>query len=320
MTMKCDITWNVLSLPQWEEKFATISRSNILQSYDYALATCKLNRQSARWGLIKIDGAEAGLVQIIEARVAFGVFHALILDRGPLWFEGFGGAAHIVAFFTEFNHQFPSRWGRKRRIIPEIGQSATAHKILLQAGLKDQNKTPYQTLWWNIVQSEDDLRQNLSKSWLKSLKKSEKSDIEVIWDDKLQFFDEFKLNYVMDKQLKRYENISPQLLDNLASLPTHQTPIVTGRAIRENKCIASVLFLKHGACATYQVGWTTDEGRKYCAHHALLWQTQFMYDAYGIQTLDLGGITEDDPDCKKGLNKFKKGTGAKAVTLIGQYA
>lgn len=320
MGVTCEILWNVLSLPQWQEKFQTIARSNILQSYDYALATCKLNRQSARWGLIKINGAEAGLVQIIEARTAFGLLHALILDRGPLWFDNFGSAVHIAAFFQALNTEFPIRWGRKRRIIPEVDNSPAAQKLLLQTGLKEQKSHNYQTLWWDIAQKEEDLRQNLSKSWIKSLKKSQNSNIEVVWDDKLKFFNEFKLNYEVDKQMKGYENISPQLLDNFASLPTRPSPIVIGKAMKEGQCIAGVLFLKHGSCATYQVGWTSAAGRQYCAHHALLWNAQFMYDTYGIKTLDLGGITDGDTGHETGLAKFKKGTGASLTTLVGQYA
>ena len=65
--MLCEIQWNSLSVEAWESRFAAIARSNILQSYDYALASAKLNRQRARWGLIMMDGKEAGLVQILEA-------------------------------------------------------------------------------------------------------------------------------------------------------------------------------------------------------------------------------------------------------------
>jgi hypothetical protein len=48
--MKCEIIWNSLSLEEWDARFEKIQRSNILQSYDYAIANAKANKQSARWG------------------------------------------------------------------------------------------------------------------------------------------------------------------------------------------------------------------------------------------------------------------------------
>jgi len=312
----CEIRWNVLSLDEWQERFSQISQSNILQSYEYAIATCRLNKQSARWGLIEIDGKEAGLVQLIEAKTLFGLFHALILDRGPLWFEGFGSAIHVSSFFTELNRQFPKRCGRKRRIIPELEAFDASHQMLVQTGFEQQNTPKYQTLWWNIAEKEEYLRQNLSNSWKKSLKKAENSDLSCEWDGNIEYYAEFKQKYLEDKQNRQYEGISPQLLDNIASLSPNTTPIVILKAVKDGDVIAAMLFLKHGQCATYQIGWTSEVGRKTCAHHFLLWQARLMYDRDDIHKIDLGGINDQEA----GITKFKTGTGAKKVTLIGQYS
>lgn len=314
--INCEIKWNILPLGEWQKRFNQISQSNILQSYDYAIATCRLNKQSARWGLIKIDGQEAGLVQIIEARALFSLFHAVILDRGPLWFDGFGSAIHVSSFFTEIDKQFPKRWGRKRRIIPELEQSDTTHKILVQIGFEIKNLPKYQTLWWNITGKEDFLYQNLSNSWKKSLKKAENSKISYEFDDDIEYYAEFKLKYLKDKQNRQYEGVSPQLLDNIASLSPNKTPIVILKAMENDTVIASMLFLKHGQCATYQIGWTSEAGRKTCAHHFLLWQARLMYDRDGINRIDLGGINDQEA----GITKFKTGTGATAITFVGQYS
>ena len=76
--MKCEIIWNKLTVAEWEQRFDSVKRSNILQDYSYAKACRKLNRQSARWGLIMIDGVESGIVQIIEAGFFFNFFHGVI--------------------------------------------------------------------------------------------------------------------------------------------------------------------------------------------------------------------------------------------------
>jgi len=314
--MDCKIHWNILSLEEWEGLFASIPQSNVLQSYEYAIATCRVNRQSARWGLIKINNKNAGLVQIIEAKALWGLFHGIILDRGPLWFDGFGSAAHIAAFFEQFNLEFPNRLGRKKRIIPEIPHGVTADKIIQQNGFKPQTTPPYKTLWWNISLNSQILYEKTSNSWRKSLKKAQNSNLSIELDENLSYFDEFKAIYMLDRQNKSYENISPQLLDELASLSPKHKNMVIMKARIDKECIAAMLFLKHGQCATYQIGWTTDKGRQYCAHHLLLWEARMLYDRFNIHTLDLGGIN----DTQAGLTKFKTGTGAKEEILLGHYS
>lgn len=315
--MLCEIQWNSLSVEAWESRFAAIARSNILQSYDYALASAKLNRQRARWGLIMMDGKEAGLVQILEAGILKNLFHAVILDRGPLWFEGYGGAAHIKLFFDEINRQFPVRWGRKRRFLPEVQQGPAANQILKQTGLQCANdQVPYQTLWWDLTLEEDEARNALRPNWHGSLKKAEKTGMVIEWDAAGLFYPWLRKEYEKDKKLRGYGGPAPQLLDNLAMARPESNNMIIGKASFEGRPIAGILLIKHGQAATYQVGWSSDEGRKYCAHHLLLWQARFILNQQGITQLDLGGINDDTA---AGIKKFKTGTGALPYMLTGHY-
>lgn len=319
--MKCEILWNKLALKDWQDRFREIPRSNILQSYDYALAAAKTNRQTARWGLILINGQEAGLVQIMEAKILWGGFHALMLDRGPLWFDDFGGAAHIQAFFKEINRQFPKRFGRKRRVLPEIEDGLAAQGILKQCGLsKKEDQTGYQSLWWDLKISEEEAYQALKSNWRGSLEKAKKAALtgalKIEWDTGLKFYLWLKTQYAIDKAIRGYNGISPQLLDNLAAIAPRGT-IMVGKVSYAGEDIAGVLFLKHGQSATYQIGWSSDKGRQFCAHHLLLWGARDELIKQGIQDLDLGGIN-DDPSAE-GLTKFKTRTGAVPYKLVGQY-
>ena len=320
--MICEIQWNVLSLEEWEKRFNVIPRSNILQSYNYAKAAAATHRQKARWGLILIDGQEAGLVQLMEASVLWRLFHAVILDRGPLWFDGFGHAVHLKLFFDEFNRQFPLRFGRKRRILPEMDHGVAAHQMMLQAGLKQgADVIPYQTLWWDLTIKDEAARQALRSNWRGSLQKAEKfmaeGDIKLDWDRTGKFYSWLKRQYKIDKAVRGYKGISPQLLDNLAAFSTNTPFIVIGKVKIADENVAAVLFLLHGQSATYQIGWSSDKGRKYCAHHLLLWQARNMLKEYGIKQIDLGGVNDDDT--AKGIKKFKTGTGASPAQLLGHY-
>ena len=315
--MKCDIKWNNLSLPEWEERFLNIKRSNFLQSYTYAQGACQHYRQKVRWGLILIDGQEAGLVQLFEAGFLFNLFHAVIIDRGPLWLEGFGNAAHVQAYVKVFQGQFPKRMGRKRRILPEIEEGMAANALIKQVGLeKQEEKEPYQTYWVDLTQNIDDLRTNLDGKWRNSLKKAEKLNLTVEWDDKGVFYPLIRAEYDLDKSLRGYGGVSPQFLDILAPFLLQTKSMIIGRAFLNGEVIASVMFFLHGRSATYQIGVTSLKGRECNAHHLLLWKGMSVLKLKNIRELDLGGVNNDTAE---GIKTFKKGMGGEPYCLVGHY-
>src|SRR5690606_1466555 len=124
-------------------------------------------------GLIRIDGVEAGLVQMIEVRALGGALHAVMIDRGPLWFDGFGGPAQFSAFTEALNAAFPRRIGRRRRFIPEFEHAGEI------AGFKKSASLPYQTIWLDLCQSEEDLRAGLKSKWRNALRKAEKAGLHI---------------------------------------------------------------------------------------------------------------------------------------------
>lgn len=316
--LQCHIHWNTLPLDEWEARFATIKRSNILQSYDYAIASARYGKHKARWGVIEINGKKAGLVQVLEASILFKAFHAVMIDRGPLWFDGFGGAAHIQAFWQTMQAEFPKRFGRRRRFMPETEEGATATAILQQTGIvPKQNLEPHQSLWWDLNLSEDEARNALKPNWRGSLQKAEKAELEIEWDENLTSYKAFKTYYIADKTMRGYHGLSPQLLDNLALISAKRPFMIIGNATHKGEIVASVLILTHGQSATYQIGWALDAGRKKCAHHLLLWQARTFLKAHGINDFDLGGI--NDEQSAAGIKKFKMGTGAVPYKLVGQY-
>lgn len=319
MLMKCEIIWNKLSLNEWQVRFAKIKQSNILQSYHYAQAAAKTWGQRAQWGLITIDGVEAGLVQTLESKILFSAIHGVILDRGPLWFEGFGTAVHIKLFFDTIHQKFPARWGRKRRVLPEMKAGGAIEQIIKQCGFdKKQDILGYQTIWWDLTIDDEQARASLKSNWRGSLKKAENSNIKIEWDNEKKSYPLFKACYMADKAAKQYDGVSPKLLDNLALFSTQASPMVIGKAVLNGQEIGAILILTHGSCATYQIGWTLDKGRETCAHHLLLWQARAVLKKHNITMLDLGGINDKDEKAK-GLSNFKRGTGGDIVQLAGHY-
>lgn len=314
----CTIEWNTLSPAQWDECLQAAPRSTLLQSYDYARAQCPLEKQKARWGVIRFDGNPAGIVQVFEAGILWNALHAVIIDRGPLWFKGYGGAAHTKLFFEEFNKQFPPRFGRRRRILPEVEDGMTAQKILQSAGLmrRDERKG-YETVWVDLNADEPTRRASLRPNWHGSLKKAERADLALDWTTDGSAFPALLAGYAEDRRLKGYDGPSPQLLTSLATFMTPKGNMVTGAALLPSGQLAAmVMFATHGRSATYLVGWTTDAGRDVSAHHLLLWDGMRVLKERNITELDLGGVNDDSA---KGIKDFKEGMGGKTVRYVGHY-
>ncbi|MFN3700886.1 MAG: GNAT family N-acetyltransferase [Alphaproteobacteria bacterium] len=313
---ECRIAWNTLSPPQWEERFARIKRSNILQSYAYAQAMCPRLSMRGRWGLIVIDGAEAGLVQILEADFARKAFHAITLDRAPLWFEGFGTIAHYEAFLSALLEEFPKRLGRRYRIIPNMQDDAALKALMTQKRFRSASGH-YETLWLDLEQSEAALRSALKKNWRGVLSKAEQhSDIDIRWSFNPDDLQTLLLHYVTDKAQKGYNGASVKTIRALARVMLPQQKMLIGHALKDGQSVACVLLLLHGRSATYQIGWTGEDGRKLGAQNLLLWRAALTLKENGISDFDLGGTNDDTAQSVK---QFKQGMGAQIVVTGGVY-
>lgn len=84
------------------------------------------------------------------------------------------------------------------------------------------------------------------------------------------------------------------------------------QAERDGKALAGMLFLRHGATASYHIGWTSAEGRACNAHRLLLYRAALRLAQMEHRSLDLGTL---DTVTTPGLARFKLGVGAHPVRL-----
>ncbi len=314
--MICSLEWNKLCQNDWKKRYQKVRRANLLQSCAYAKAVCALNHQKARGGLIKIDGRDAGLVQVIEAGFLRNAVHGVILDRGPLWFEGFGTPEHIRLFWAAFNKDFPRRFGRRCRLIPEMPETAQSKELLEAFGYKRRAEAPYQTIWMDLDKDPGVLRTAMKSNWRNKLGKAEKAGLRIEWDEGGKYFPWLLKIYTLDKAKRGYDGPSPELLTALSKTFAPEKNMLIGRALLDERAVAAILVLCHGTSATWQVGWTSDEGRKAAAHHLLLWETFRVLKERGIHDFDLGGVNDE---AAAGVKTFKEGLGGKLVRLAGLY-
>ncbi|NNF76795.1 MAG: GNAT family N-acetyltransferase [Rhizobiales bacterium] len=313
----CTIDWSPMSADAWDDAFKSIRRSTLLQHFPYAQANRATNQTGAKHGKILIDEVPAGLVQVSEVGVLRNMFHAVSLDRGPLWFAGYGSPEHVAAFFSCFAEQFPKRLGRKLRVLPEAKDNTPNRLAMEKAGYARRDEVPgYETIWLALDEDTESLRAGLNGKWRNILSKSERSALTVSEDWSGATSAHFLTTYEADRTEKGYEGPSVKLLVQLLKHMIPRQEAVIFNAKDQDEVVAAILVFLHGSSATYQVGWTTGAGRKLGAHHQLLWRAVVQLKQKGVLDFDLGGINDDGA---AGVKKFKQGLGGKEVRLVGFF-
>ncbi|MGH1456511.1 MAG: GNAT family N-acetyltransferase [Alphaproteobacteria bacterium] len=302
---KCTIEWSASPPENWMLCFESVQKSSLLQSFSYLQAMAKTNNQCIRYGAIEINGVQAGLCAILEAGLIKNAVHAVMLDQGPLWFEGFGNEDDFARFVAEFRRRFPKRFGRRTRFIPLIEHSPIVEDILTENGFKPQS-APYKTIWMDTRLPIEILRKNLHKRWRNALNKAEKRNLDIVWSAGGTNLGWLVENYIEDKNRRNYAGTSLKTLMALISEFSRGQNLLIGTAVLDGAPIASILIFIHGTSATYQIGYTNDAGRENCAHHLLLWNAVQRLKEGHIHDFDLGGINDEDA---KGVRDFKIGMG-----------
>lgn len=314
--LSCQIVWDSLSRAEWSERFCAIPRSNLLQSPDYGDCMARLNQQNIRRGIVYIDGQEAGLIQILEAGLFRNVVHAVLIDRAPLWFEGFRKSDHFESFLECLRLEFPARVGRKIRFIPEVSKSPEILDLMKRYGFSQKAASSYQTFWLDLGRDLKDLRGGMYPSWRNKLNRAERHEIETVFDDGEFWLPWLLKEYVQDRIQRRYKGVSLRSLNALTSQFLRGQNMLVGTALLDGAPIAAILIFIHGSSATYQIGYTTKRGREVCAHHLLLWRACSALKEKKVYDFDLGGVNDADA---KGVKTFKEAMGGQMVETAGLF-
>lgn len=312
--MDCAIQWITPSKEEWNTLLDRCTHTTLLQSYYYAQTMREVHQQGSRHGLIMIDGQEAGILQMQEVSLFKGWVHGLSIDRGPLWFQGFGRPSHLNAVAQTLNWKFPARWGRKRRFLPELHDKK--HLVLFNNWTKSKNSNQYQTFLVDLSKDLDKIREHLKRNWRNHLNKSEKQSLTIENDTDLSSLSALLAYYMKDRIQRRYAGASPKFLASLCKYAAMDDKCFILNAREDNETIASVLVFVHGKGATYQVGWSTPYGRAKDANTLLLWEAIKILKDKGVTEFDLGGYNDET----EGIRKFKEGLNGLPIALIGSYS
>jgi len=314
--MELTIDW-AMPPGEYQALLAEVAESNLLQDPVYGAAHAWFYNMATHHGRIRVDGHVAGIFQWFEKRVLGGLFHALMLDRGPLWLPGHGQPAQQEVFFRALDKRFPRRPGRRRRVIPEL---AAERLDLVKCSLRPTTHGGYATHVVDLSPRPETLRARLSGKWRSALNKAEQllaaGELATDWTASPVQIRDLLRWHQLDREEKGYQGTHPVLLKRLLMDYAKAQCLLLGVASAQGAACSAVALLRHGSGATYQLAWNGKAARSAGANNLLLWQAMLELQQRGVRSLDLGGFNEEAP----GLQHFKAGLGGREVRLAGMFA
>jgi hypothetical protein len=310
------IAWDAMTVGEWRAAIDRIPRSNLLQSWPYAVALRRTEGYVARFGSIHWHDRPIGVIQTQERR-PFGMLHIVRIHRGPLWLEPLAGGEHIGATLSELRRLYPVRPWRRISFLPELPAGGGSHDMLVDAGFRRRPDPGYRSAGLDLSESLEVIRRRLHGKWRNALHKAERAGLDIDDDSAAENFTWLMHRYRLDKRLRGYRGPSPTLVREIwrAGLARQEGLLLTARHGGER--IAGVLIFRHGLGATYLVSWSGAEGRRLSAHNLMLWRAIERLKNSGVRWFDLGGL---NPEHAAGVTAFKRRMGGEEYELVGSYA
>lgn len=311
--MSMSVEWDALDRARWEELFSAAGRSPLVQSWAWGAAK-ETGGWRCRRALVRRDGEPVALAQVLERRLA-GLVRLGRLNRGPVWLRDDLPLAERLAVLAAV--RAPWRVWRlgALALAPELPAEAADR---VAGGLCWRRAgDSWRSAWIDLSRPLDQLRRGLDGKWRNMLNASEKAGLVVEVRE-----DAAALDWLLDRYAgllseKGFSATPPDLVRALAARSFRPGDVLVLRALSGDEAVAGILLARHGAAATYLIGWNGDAGRKLKANNRLLWEAVAELRRRGLAWLDLGGI---DSRLTPGIAAFKRGMNGEEYGLAGEFA
>ena len=307
MTVEAALTLRTEDVTEsdWRRQFERVPRTNLFQSWDFGDAMRRAEGQEPVRAYLYAKDLHIGLVQGFRVR-RLGLVAFVRVLRGPLFFQPTPPDIHAIAV-RRIRKAHPLSRLTWSTVMPEIAADELWDTAAETRGL-NRVMDGYETCWLDLRRGTDSLRAGLKQKWRNQLAKAEEADMAVERTGETGWLLE---RYEEQRRQRRYAGPSAALI--AAHPAEHGLTLI---AKRGGQSIAGVHFQRHGPDATYQVGWTSEDGRALNAHNLLLWRGLLTLKENGVRWLDLGGL---DAEKMPGIAHFKQGLGGEAFRNAGVY-
>ena len=303
------VTWDSLDMVEWDVAHAHAA-APLQQDWAYGSSMQMLGVPVLR-ARVEADGIPVALAQFIVRR--WGTLVSVgLCSRGPIWLQA-TTAQDKAKVYAALRRSVPLTGLRWLLITPEEVRGNSL-------GLSKWRRvmTGYATVMLDISQSQELLRAALDAKWRNRLVVAESSALTVhrVGSNPGQY--RWLLDHEETQREQRgFAGLPRPFYDiYIQSRKQPAQTLLTLRADLGRDRVAGMMFLLHGESATYQVGWSNEQGRQLNAHNLLLWRSIHELQQRGVRCLDLGGVNTAR---SAGIARFKIGTGGEVRILAGTY-
>jgi hypothetical protein len=308
------IDWNRHSPAQQQAMLDACARPTLPQTPAYAAALVDAGHAEVEFGLLRFRDRPVGYV-FVERRPLIRWVSSYRVYRGPLWLDGDLPGTVQREFFRLLRQRYRLRRRRPVTFHPEMPDTSGNRQHVTGAGFR-RIAHGYETIWLDLSPPADELRARLDAKWRNRLGQSERFGLQLASID-----DDASLDWLIGCHEEHmaahiYQGPSRRLLEGMMRHGRPHGMIRILRAFHGGEPVAGILLARHGASATYFVGWNGPAGRTVRAHHFLLWQAVRQLQDDGVRWFDLGGV--NDADAAR-VARFKSGLAGERVKLVGGY-
>lgn len=193
-------------------------------------------------------------------------------------------------------------------------ENSDAAKVLERAGYR-RIARPRRIAELSLIPGTSALAEGLSGKWRNRLRHAGQQPLHVTHRPFAPDLEHWLLRKEGEQARARgYRPLPARMVCALAAADPGAAQLFTAHLYGQR--VAAKLFLRHGNRATYQIGWSTPEGRARSAGTLLMWRAMLALRGMGVTQIDLGAA---DPATAPGLARFKQGTGATLRDLGGSW-
>ncbi|MBU0587313.1 MAG: GNAT family N-acetyltransferase [Gammaproteobacteria bacterium] len=308
------IGWNTWDRQQWDEWMRLAETSNLLQSWSYGEAKAVVGGWKVRRGVIFGPQGPLACVQVLQKQVG-GLMTMTRINRGPLFFHDTSPelrAAALLALSRTLGGWYK---GHVLSWAPELALNGRSLVMLEQCGVRQFSTNSWETSLIDLHQDEIQLRTQLAGRWRNMLTIAQRQEVIVeCLNDETSF--EVLLMHCLDMLRGKQVNFPADLYRELRrQLILAQTPGMLLAIRAGGEIISAIWVVRHGNTATYLLGWSGTQGRRWNAHYLLLWDAMLRLKRLGVNGFDTGGIDDENTS---GIAAFKLGLGGVRCSLVGE--
>lgn len=305
-----EIVWDQSVKARWDKRVGAAGGA-LQQDWAYGAAVARFGGAAAR-AEVRRDGRLIACAQVIARR--FGGFAAVgLLSRGPVWLAELDLPTRAAALRL-IKRTAPLRGLRALFVTPDEPCAGAASAARLWRVMTGHTEAVV-----DLTADADAQRARFKGKWRNRLRAAEAAPIRVALCQDMLAPDHWLLRAEAEqRRAKGYAGPPPALAAAFQREAGRRGAalVAEARAPGERAPLAGMLFLRHGAGATYLIGWSGAAGRQMGAHNLLLWRAMRRLVADGASHIDLGGL---DTRRAGGLARFKLGAGARAHPLCGTF-